>query len=445
MLVGDGILTDSDRNGVVEMRPLVKPALRRTWRDRSSVQFGVDPAHAVVLESVDGAAAGFLDLLDGTRSLAALARDAEALGVSRAQAARLLALLSAGGVLDDAAAYAAPPGAGPRSAGPGDAGPQGAAQPSVGPRADELPGAGPPGAGSRSHRPPRGAPPGRLRPDLAALSLVHPAPGAAPARLAGRRAARVRVMGAGRIGSAVAALLAAAGVGRVEVRDAGRVEAADTGPCGFPAERCGERREAAASALVRRAAPDPRAASVGRRGPAAAPEPPLALVVLAPRDGLAAFAPDAAELAELLAAGIPHLFTGVLEGTGLVGPLVVPGSSSCARCLALRLADADPAWPRVLAQARSRPPRGVPPCDVAHGTAVAALAASHALAFLDGGRPPSVDGRVELGLAGLRTAVRPLPGDPRCDCGAARALGDAVRRARWTMTGVTDRKEGAHV
>jgi bacteriocin biosynthesis cyclodehydratase domain-containing protein len=252
-------------------------------------------------------------------------------------------------------------------------------------------------------------------------------------------------MGAGRIGSAVAALLAAAGVGRVEVRDAGRVEAADTGPCGFPAERCGERREAAASALVRRAAPDPRAASVGRRGPAAAPEPPLALVVLAPRDGLAAFAPDAAELAELLAAGIPHLFTGVLEGTGLVGPLVVPGSSSCARCLALRLADADPAWPRVLAQARSRPPRGVPPCDVAHGTAVAALAASHALAFLDGGRPPSVDGRVELGLAGLRTAVRPLPGDPRCDCGAARALGDAVRRARWTMTGVTDRKEGAHV
>jgi bacteriocin biosynthesis cyclodehydratase domain-containing protein len=410
MLTGDGILTDSDRNGVVEMRPLVKPALRRTWRDRSSVQFGVDPAHAVVLESVDGAAAGFLDLLDGTRSLAALARDAEALGVSRAQAARLLALLSAGGVLDDAAAYAAPP-----------------------------------GAGSRSHRPPRGAPPGRLRPDLAALSLVHPAPGAAPARLAGRRAARVRVMGAGRIGSAVAALLAAAGVGRVEVRDAGRVEAADTGPCGFPAERCGERREAAASALVRRAAPDPRAASVGRRGPAAAPEPPLALVVLAPRDGLAAFAPDAAELAELLAAGIPHLFTGVLEGTGLVGPLVVPGSSSCARCLALRLADADPAWPRVLAQARSRPPRGVPPCDVAHGTAVAALAASHALAFLDGGRPPSVDGRVELGLAGLRTAVRPLPGDPRCDCGAARALGDAVRRARWTMTGVTDRKEGAHV
>jgi bacteriocin biosynthesis cyclodehydratase domain-containing protein len=395
----------------MEMRPLVKPALRRSWRDRSSVQFGVDPGHAVVLESVDGAAAGFLDLLDGTRSLTALARDAEALGVGRAQAGRLLTLLSTGGVLDDAAAYGSPPGS----------------------------------AGPRSHGSPRGAPPERLRPDLAALSLVHPAPGAAPARLSHRRGVRVRVVGAGRIGSAVAALLSAAGVGRVEVRDAGRVEAADTGPCGFPAERCGERREAAAGALVRRAAPDPRAGSVGRRGPAAAPEPPLGLVVLAPRDGLAAYAPDAAEVAELLAAGIPHLFTGVLEGTGLVGPLVVPGSSSCGRCLALRLADADPAWPRVLAQARSRPPRGVPPCDGAHATAVAALAAAHALAFLDGGRPPSVGGRVELGLAGLRMVVRPLPGDPRCDCGAARALGDAVRRARWTMTGVTDRKEGAHV
>jgi hypothetical protein len=60
----------------MNMRPMLKTAMRRSWRNRESVQFGVDPAHAVVLDSVDGAAAGFLDLLDGTRGLGPLSREA---------------------------------------------------------------------------------------------------------------------------------------------------------------------------------------------------------------------------------------------------------------------------------------------------------------------------------------------------------------------------------
>ncbi|WP_239150587.1 ThiF family adenylyltransferase, partial [Streptomyces sp. SID13588] len=163
---------------------MLKTAMRRSWRNRESMQFGIDPAHAVVLDSVDGAAAGFLDLLDGTRGAALLTRDAEALGLGAQQVRQLLGLLAEGGVLDDAAAHA---------------------------RLSEA----------VRHRT---AAIDRLRPDLAALSVVHAGPGGAAGRMRDRRAARVRVRGAGRVGAAVAALLSAAGVGRVEVLDGGRVE-----------------------------------------------------------------------------------------------------------------------------------------------------------------------------------------------------------------------------
>lgn len=380
------------------MRPMLKTAMRRSWRNRESVQFGVDPAHAVVLDSVDGAAAGFLDLLDGTRGLGPLAREAEALGLEPPQARRLLGLLAQGGVLDDAAAHA------------------------------EL-------AESMPVRY-RAAALDRLRPDLAALSVIHSGPGGAAARIAARRAARVRVLGAGRVGAAVAALISAAGVGRVEVRDDGRVEPWDTSPCGIPAEHIGDRRDAAARGAVRRAAPGPRVTSAGSRRYTVAESRP-GLVVIAPRDGLDAYAPDPYEAEPLLAAGVPHLYTGVLEGTGVIGPLVLPGHTACAGCLALRRADADPAWPRVLAQLRSRREAaadGGAACDIALATVVAGLATAHALAFLDGGEPDSCGARVEVGLARLAMDVRPVPGDKRCLCGAAGEHGESVQERQGTMT-----------
>jgi bacteriocin biosynthesis cyclodehydratase domain-containing protein len=156
--------------------------------------------------------------------------------------------------------------------------------------------------------------------------------------------------------------------------------------------------------------------------------------VIAPRDGLDAYAPDPDDAEPLLAAGIPHLYTGVLEGTGVIGPLVLPGRTACAGCLALRRADADPAWPRVLAQLRSRRGSGVPACDIALATVIAGLAAAHALAFLDGGEPASRGARVEVGLARLAMKLRPLPGDKRCLCGAARELGESVQERQGTMT-----------
>ena len=49
-------------------------------------------------------------------------------------------------------------------------------------------------------------------------------------------------------------------------------------------------------------------------------------------------------------AAVPHLPVRVRDGTGLVGPLVIPGVTSCLRCADLHRSDRDAAWPAVAAQ-----------------------------------------------------------------------------------------------
>ncbi|MFI9236515.1 ThiF family adenylyltransferase [Streptomyces sp. NPDC053079] len=362
---------------------MVKPALRRSWRNRDMVQFGIAPAHAVVVGPVDTATGAFLGLLDGTRGMPLLREEARGMGLPEGRADALVERLGEAGLLDDA-----------RGGGEG-------------------------AAALRS----RGGALERLRPDLASLSVLHSGPGAAMRLMAARQAMRVQVRGAGRVGAAVAALLSASGVGRVDVLDGGRVEPWDVSPAGVGPERTGERRDAAARQVVRQVAPVPRprarggGAGTDRAGAEA--EPPLALVVLAPRDGLGAYAPDPLTAHELVSSGTPHMYAGVLEATGVVGPLVLPRVSACAGCVELGRADRDTAWPRMLAQWKSGRSSGVPSCDMALATVVAGLTVARALAFLDGGSSSGAGVRLELALPGPAWSPRPVEPHPRCPCGAA--------------------------
>ncbi|MFI1072188.1 TOMM precursor leader peptide-binding protein [Streptomyces puniciscabiei] len=360
------------------MHPVMKPALRRGWRDRETVQFGMTAAHALTLGPMDPATHAFLDLLNGTRGLPLLREEGRRLRLPAGRVDTLLARLTRAGLVDDA-----------RGGGP--------AADALRAKTDVL---------------------RRLRPDLAALSLTTAEPGGALARLAARRALRVQVRGAGRVGAVLASALSGAGVGEIDVRDVGRVEPWDVAPGGLPAESLGERRETAARAAVRRAAPDrpPRRAHSPGSG---AQDPGLSLVVLTPRDEVAVHAPDPADAEPLMASGTPHLYAGVVEGTGVVGPLVVPGESGCARCLHLDRGDRDPAWPRLTAQWRGARARRVGACDLTLATAVAGLAAAHALAFLDGESPSSTGIRWEASTPGLDWHARPVRPHPACGCGAA--------------------------
>ncbi|PNG93019.1 ThiF family adenylyltransferase [Streptomyces malaysiensis] len=359
------------------MHPMLKPALRRGWRSRDTVQFGVARAHAVVMGPVDTATGSFLELLDGTRGLPLLRQEARAIGLPEGRADALVDRLAAAGLLDE----------------PKDGGEPAAAL-------------------------------DRLRPDAGALSVLHPEPGAAARLLAARRAMRVQVRGAGRVGAVVAAALSGSGVGRVDVVDGGCVEPWDVAPGGLSAEQIGERRDLAARRVVRQAAPGPLPRRPARERPPAeertsSGETGLALVVIAPRDGLAAYAPDPEPAQPLLASGTPHLYAGVIEATGVVGPLVVPGITPCAGCAAAGRAEREPAWPRMLAQWRSGRRRTAPACDTALAMVVAGLTAVQALAFLDG-RPSGGAGvRWELALPSLIWEARPVEAHPGCGCGAA--------------------------
>ncbi|MEU0050627.1 TOMM precursor leader peptide-binding protein [Streptomyces sp. NPDC006309] len=360
------------------MHPVMKPALRRGWRDLNTVQFGMTPAHALTLGPVATATGSFLELLDGTRGLPLLREEGRRMDVPDGHVDALVERLTRAGLVDDA-----------RGGGPdADA---------LRERTDVLE---------------------RLRPDLASLSLTTPEPGGAMARLAARRARRVQVRGAGRVGALLASVLSGAGVGEVDVRDVGRVEPWDVAPGGLPAEALGTRRDAAARAAVRRAAPD----RPPRRAPSPGPgaeEPGLSLVILAPRDDVAVHAPDPFTAEPLMDSGTPHLYAGVVEGTGVVGPLVLPGESGCARCLHEDRTDRDPVWPRLIAQWRSGRARRIGACDLALATTVAGLAAAHALAFLDGESPSSAGARWEVSVPGLNWHARPVRPHPACGCGAA--------------------------
>jgi bacteriocin biosynthesis cyclodehydratase domain-containing protein len=349
-----GLLDPAESAGLPR-RPRVLPGLAVLRRAVDEVQIGTDPRHAVVIGGLCAALAEVLHALDGRRTLAELVDHAAELGVDRPAVLELLAALAAAGLLDDAAPAA-------RSA-----------------------------AGA----------PGRLTADSTTWTLRTGHPRALVPDVRGESA--VVVHGDGRLAVAVAVLLAAAGVGRVQVVARGVVQPEDTG-CGYLDSDVGRPRREAAEAAVRRAA-----SGADCHGLPPHRRPDLAVLT-------DAVVPDPPLVAALFADRIPHLAVRAREGTGLVGPLVLPGRTSCLRCADLYRADRDPCWPRVAAQLRDRPQ----PADLATAQATAALAVGQALLALEwpryGSRPPVWDTTLELDP--LRAALhrRRWPRHPAC-CG----------------------------
>ncbi|HTT50564.1 MAG TPA: thiamine biosynthesis protein ThiF [Streptosporangiaceae bacterium] len=352
------------------MRPAIKPGLQVVWRDRDTLQIGIDPRRAVALTGMRRRAA-LIGLLDGSREHGQVLAAAEELGIPAAAADRVIGLLAAAGALQDfpAAELRALP---------------------DGPRA-------------------------RLAGELATVSLAHGHADGGARVLARRQAATVRVYGAGPVGSEIAGLLAASGVGRV----------ACTGPVGQPAARAGvpgrppwarrragtsrsrtPRGAAAASGPPAGTAPPPGAARRSRSGPAQPPD----LAVLA--DGYPPELP-----ARLVAGGVVHLAASAREAIGVVGPLVLPGESACLGCVELARADRDPAWPFILAQLAG-PAAHPAACAVTLATAVAAQAVSQVLGCLDLARPPDavLNGTLELVSPAWQWRRRSWPRHGQCPC-----------------------------
>ncbi|WP_245674949.1 ThiF family adenylyltransferase [Herbidospora cretacea] len=352
-------------------RPRVKPAIGVAARDEETLQFGLHPARAVLLTGLDERARRFVAALDGTRTLAQAVAGS---GLDETTATRIIELLAGRGLLDD------------------------------------VSGPAPLTSLSREER-------DRFRPDLEALSLpptVYELPAdqtAPPAALDGglraftaRQGSYVRIYGGGRIGARVAALLAAAGVGRICVLDPEPARPEDVVPGGLGWEHVGRPREEGAVKVASTVAPSVTAwegrAAAGLMDGAATPD----MVVLAPVG-----AADPLLAHDLTTLGIPHLLATCAEGCGSVGPVVVPGRSPCLGCIELTRRDRDPGWPTVRAAIRAQTG-----CDTVTSGLVAGQAAGHVLAFLDG-RGVDAIGTAEI-LPDLQWRRRVWPRHPRCRC-----------------------------
>ncbi|MFG3599106.1 TOMM precursor leader peptide-binding protein [Micromonospora chersina] len=344
-------------------RPTLLPGLTRLWRDRHTLQLGVEPGRAVLLEVTSPGAARLLDLLDGTRSERAVLTAATAARVPPAEARVLLDTLRAAGL--------------------------------VVPAQSLLP------------RDLTGSVRARLAGEADALALAAADLPGTPARvLRRRRAARVLVTGAGRLGAAVVVALAQAGVGHVVPELAGPVRPGDLVGTGLTGAELGRPLAPAVRAALARCVP----------GTATGPLRPdrADLVVQLGADRPAA----------LLAAGYarrrqPHLLVDLRGGVPVIGPLVRPPVGPCLRCLDLHRTDRDPEWPALAAQLAADD--GDRACAATTRLAATAYAAAEALTQLDGGTPETLGCAVEIPGPG-RFRHRRWPPHPSCECSGRRPI-----------------------
>ena len=227
----------------------------------------------------------------------------------------------------------------------------------------------------------------------------------APEVMARRRRAAVAVHGTSRITSTLAATLAGAGVGQVQLVDGGEVTAADVCPGGLSHTDEGARFGVAGVAAIRRSSPDVVTAPLGNGRFAD-------LVILTDPAPVDPSVRDSLHLD-----GLPHLSCAVHGSRAVIGPLVIPGRTSCLRCADLHRCDRDPAWPLIAVQLGAG--RRRPISEVALCVAAAGVAAGQALSFLDGQRPETVGGTMEWQLPDWRLRRRSWPPHHECDCGAA--------------------------
>jgi bacteriocin biosynthesis cyclodehydratase domain-containing protein len=119
-------------------------------------------------------------------------------------------------------------------------------------------------------------------------------------------------------------------------------------------------------------------------------------------------------------AGVPHLLVRVRDGTGLVGPLVIPGATSCLGCADLHRRDRDAAWPAIAAQLRDT----VGVADRATLLATAALALSQVNRVIaavrgqqaDPDPPSALNATLEFDLRASSIVARQWTRHPLCWC-----------------------------
>ncbi|MFC5234880.1 hypothetical protein [Pseudonocardia zijingensis] len=231
--------------------------------------------------------------------------------------------------------------------------------------------------------------------------LVDAADGRRRARR--RAAATVVVHGGGPLTVGLVLGLVTAGVGTVHVVTSGVVRAGDLGTGLVDTDRGRDRAGAVAAALTRL---HPSA----RTGPP--PQRTVPDLAVLTDHGT----PDPVLVARLHATGTPHLVVRVRDGVGVVGPLVLPGRTTCLGCLEIERCAREPAWAAVAAQLVGVPGRAAPTCVAT----TVGVATAQALLALDGhdstAAPPVLEATLEIDADAGTITRRVWAPHPDCRC-----------------------------
>lgn len=207
----------------------------------------------------------------------------------------------------------------------------------------------------------------------------------------------VDIFGLDRVGSGIATLLSASGIGSIRVHDDRKVTASDVAGGVYQLTDVGQDRRTVIERHIRDCAPlEPRRA-VG--------EPDLII--------LASY-PTPEDLLRLGLLGRPYLLAHTNPKFATVGPLVIPSKSACARCIALHRADLDEQWGLIEMARLTEHQRQISPTSIA--ALATSIATAHALLFLDTGSAPTINATVHCDGATAESVTQQWSKHPLCGC-----------------------------
>lgn len=237
----------------------------------------------------------------------------------------------------------------------------------------------------------------RMEPELAAASYRSTSDDGGLALFLTRQQRSIEIFGLDRIGASAMALLSASGVGAVAGHDERKVCPVDVAGSIYRMSDVGHDRRAIADAASRDSAP------LEPRRPSGVPD----LIIMTAY-------PTPEDLLHLGLRGRPYLLVHSDPTGAVVGPLVIPSKSPCARCIALHRADVDHQWGSIEMARLVQERRYVPAASIA--ALAASVAVAQALLFIDTGNAPTVGATMRVDGATGESQLEAWSRHPLCGC-----------------------------
>lgn len=231
-----------------------------------------------------------------------------------------------------------------------------------------------------------------------------------------RSLTEIEIRGAGRLGSTICLLLASSGFPSIRIVDASPTTTSDLTPWGASRLDLGSRRDLVTMQILERITKGITSHNNYLRF-----KSDQKLVILVP-DQVADFPwIDPLSADPLIADGIPHLFAASSTNESHISSVIVPGDVPCLRCRYYTLCDVDSAWPLISQQLSRRPAQDLASIDLIVRTALAVV--DQVTAWADSPSQSKKDLQV-ISRHSLDPKMERTEFHPSCGCAWDRGISD---------------------